>query len=139
MSFLLDTNVISEPEQKQPNENVLRWIAEQDSTRFFLSVVTVGELKKGIERLSSGEKKAHLHNWLEELRGKLSNRIVPLTEKTFLIWAKTNADLEVRGLVRSAFDSLIEATAIEHDLILVTRNVKNFQGTSMTIINPWES
>ena len=138
MSFLLDANVISEPEQKQPNENVLRWIAGQDSTRFFLSVVTVGELKKGIERLPSSGKKAHLHNWLEELRGKLSNRIVPLTEKTFLIWAKTNADLEVRGLVRSAFDSLLEATAIEHDLILVTRNVKNFQGTYMTIINPWE-
>jgi toxin FitB len=138
MSFLLDTNVISEPQQKRPNENVLRWIADQDQTAFFLSVISIGELRKGVERLRSGPKKARLHNWIEELRGKLSNRILPLTEKTLLIWAKVNADLENRGLVRSAFDSLLEATALEHDLILVTRNVRNFRETSITILNPWE-
>ena len=138
MSFLLDTNVISEPEQKRPDKNVLRWIADNEQTRFFLSVVTVGELKKGVERLPSGQKKARLHNWVEELRAKLANRILPLTEKTLLIWAKVNADYENRGLARSAFDSLLEATALEHDLILVTRNVRKFKGSAITILNPWE-
>jgi predicted nucleic acid-binding protein len=138
MSFLLDTNVISEPQQVRPDESVLKWIAKNDQTRFFLSAVTVGELRKGVERLPSSHKKARLHNWVEELRGKLSSRILPLTEKTFLIWAKVNAEFENRGLARSAFDSLLEATAIEHDLILVTRNVRNFRETSVMILNPWE-
>ena len=138
MSFLLDTNVISEPQQKQPDENVLRWIDENDYTRFFLSVITIGELKKGVERLPSGQKKARLHNWVEELRVKLSYRILPLTEQTLLTWAKVNADYENRGLSRSAFDSLLEATAIENDLILVTRNVRNFKNTQVTILNPWK-
>lgn len=138
MKFLLDTNVISEPKQKQPNEKVLEWLDAQDESKVYLSVLTVGEIRKGIARLESGRKKAELESWLEQLRTRFSHRILPLTEKTFLAWGKMCGEFENKGIVRSALDSLLEATALEHDLILSTRNVKNFQNSQVTILNPWE-
>ena len=138
MSFLLDTNVISEPKQKQPNERVLEWLDEQDESKFYLSVLTIGEIKKGIARLESSRKKVRLENWLEQLRIRFSPRILPLSEKTFLVWGKMCGELERKGVLRPGFDSLLEATALEHDLIFVTRNIKNFFDSQITIINPWE-
>ena len=138
MKFLLDTNIISEPKQKKPNEKVLEWLDAQDESKLFLSVLTVGEIRKGAARLESGRKKAGLENWLEHLRIRFSRRILPMSEKTFLVWGKMCGEFENKGSVRSALDSLLEATALEHDLILVTRNVKNFQNSPVTILNPWE-
>ena len=138
MSFLLDTNVISEPKQKQPSEKVLEWLDAQDEAKLYLSVLTIGEIKKGISRLESSRKKAALEKWLEELRIRFSRRILPLSEKTFLVWGKMCGGLERKGVLRPAFDSLLEATALEHDLIFVTRNVKNFFDSPVTILNPWE-
>ncbi len=138
MKYLLDTNIIFEPKQKKPNEKVLEWLDAQDESKVYLSVLTVGEIRKGIARLGSGRKKAELENWLEQLRIRFSHRILPLTEKTFLCWGKMCGEFENKGIVRSALDSLIEATALEHDLILSTRNVRNFQNSQVTILNPWE-
>ena len=138
MSLLLYTCVISEPKQKHPSEKVLSWLAEQDESRLYLCALTVGEIKKGAARLESGAKKARLQNWLEELRNRFSGRILPITEQTFLVWGKMYGEFESSGIVRPAFDSLLEATAIEHDLIFVTRNVRNFHRSSVTILNPWE-
>ncbi len=138
MSFLLDTNIISEPKQKQPKERVLEWLDSQDESKLYLSVLTIGEIKKGIARLDSSRKKATLEKWLEALRLRFSRRILPLSEKTFLVWGKMCGEFERKGILRPAFDSLLEATALEHDLIFVTRNVKNFSGSPVTILNPWE-
>lgn len=138
MNFLLDTYTISEPKQKLPNERVLEWIDAQDESKLFLSVLTIGEIRKGIVRLDSGKKKAELENWLEKLRVRFSRRVLPITEKTFLVWGKMYGEFERNGIVHSAFDSLLEATALEHDMIFVTRNVKNFQNSQVTILNPWE-
>lgn len=138
MSFLLYTNVISEPKQKQPNSKVLEWLGAQDESKLYLSVLTIGEIRKGIARLESGKKKAELEKWLEELRNRFSQRILFLSEKTFLVWGKMYGEFERNGIVRPAFDSLLEASALEHDMILVTRNVKNFQNSSVTNLNPWE-
>ena len=138
MKFLLDTNIISEPKQKKPNKEVLEWLDAQDESKLFLSVLTVGEIRKGIARLESGRKKAELENWLEQLRIRFSRRILAMSEKTFLVWGKMCGEFESKGIVRSALDSLLEATALEHDLILVTRNIKNFQHSQVTILNPWE-
>lgn len=137
MRFLLDTNIISEPKQKQPNEKVIEWLDAQDESKFHLSVLTVGEIRKGISRLESGKKKAELEQWLGKLRNRFSRRIFSLTEKTFLVWGRMSGDFESKGITRPAFDSLLEATALEHDLILVTRNVKNFQDSQVRILNPW--
>jgi len=139
MSFLLDTCTISEPKQKQPNEKVLQWLDSQDESKLYLSVLTVGEIRKGITRLESSKKKAELEKWLEKLRTRFSRRILALSERTFLVWGKMYGEFEKKGIVRPAFDSLLEATALEHDLIFVTRNVKNFQHSSVTILNPWEN
>ena len=138
MNFLLDTNVISEPKQKKPNKKVLQWLGEQDESKIYLSVLTIGEIRKGIARLDSGKKKAELEKWLEKLRNRFARRILPLSERTFLVWGKMCGEFENKGIVRSALDSLLEATALEQDLILVTRNVKNFQNSQVTILNPWE-
>ncbi|CAN5673988.1 type II toxin-antitoxin system VapC family toxin [soil metagenome] len=138
MNFLLDTNVISEPKQKKPNKQVLEWLDAQNESKIYLSVLSVGEIRKGITRLESGKKKAELEKWLEKLRNRFARRLLPLSEKTFLVWGKMCGEFENKGIVRSALDSLLEATALEHDLILVTRNVKNFQNSQVTILNPWE-
>lgn len=137
MNFLLDTNIISEPKQKRPSKRVLEWLDAQDESKLYLSVLTLGEIKKGIARLESGKKKAALEKWLEQLRARFSRRILPITEKTFFVWGKMYGEFERKGIVRPAFDSLLEATALEHDMIFVTRNVKNFHDSQVTILNPW--
>ena len=131
MNFLLDTCTISEPKQKLPNEKVLEWIDAQDESKLFLSVLTIGEIRKGITRLESGKKKSELESWLEKLRARFSRRILPITEKTFLVWGKMYGEFERQGIMRPAFDSLLEATALENDLVFVTRNVKNFQNSNL--------
>ncbi len=138
MNFLLDTSIISEPKQKRPSEKVLEWLDAQDESKLYLSVLTIGEIKKGIARLESSRKKAELEKWLEQLRLRFSRRILPLSEKSFLVWGKMYGEFERKGIVRPAFDSLLEATALEHDMIFVTRNVKNFHDSQVTILNPWE-
>ncbi len=138
MNFLLDTCTISEPKQKRPNKKVLEWLDAQDESKLYLSVLTIGEIRKGITRLESSRKKAELEKWLEKLRNRFSRRILTLSERTFLVWGKMYGEYEKKGVVRPAFDSLLEATALEHDLIFVTRNVKNFQNSQVTILNPWE-
>jgi len=138
MSYLFDTNVISEPRRKIPNASVLGWLAGIDFADVYLSALTIGEIKKGASKLPSGKQKVVLENWLDRLRGEFADRILPVTEGTFLVWGKMIAAFEKKGIVRPALDSLLEATALEHDLILVTRNVRNFQGSAVTILNPWE-
>ena len=138
MKYLLDTNVISELRRPRPDENVVRWFADQEISRVYLSAVTVGEINRGIERLSTGKSKAHLQTWLEELRLKFAGRIFPVTDQTFSLWGKMYAEAERKGHTKPILDLLLEATAVEHDLILVTRNVRNFQHSSVTILNPWE-
>ncbi len=139
MSYLLDTNVVSETERKLPESKVVEWLGNVDSRNVYLSALTIGEIKKGVSKLASGKRKVHIQNWLEDVLQHFGGRILPITELTFLVWGKMMADLEQRGIVRPALDSLLEATALEHDLILVTRNVKNFQHSSVTILNPWEN
>lgn len=138
MSYLLDTNVVSESEQKRPEAKVLAWIGEQAPTSLYLSALTIGEIRKGVERLPSGPKRAHIKNWIVDVRARFAGRILPLTEDTFSIWGNMYANLQKRGIVRPTLDSFLEVTALEHDLILVTRNVRNFRESSVTILNPWE-
>ena len=120
MSYLLDTNVVSESEQKRPEAKVLTWIGEQAPSSLYLSALTIGEIRKGMERLPSGPKRAHIKNWIVDVRVRFAGRILPLTEDTFSIWGNMYANLQKRGIVRPTLDSFLEVTALEHDLILVT-------------------
>ena len=138
MSYLLDTNVISEPKRKRPDQKVIQWLGSLDDADIYLSALTVGEMKKGAVKLPSGRNRVLVQNYLEKVRNRFAGRILPITERTFLVWGKMMAEFEQRGIVRPALDSMLEATALEHDLILVTRNVRDFQHSSVTILNPWE-
>jgi predicted nucleic acid-binding protein len=139
MPYLLDTCTISELTSAKPSENVVRWFASQEERRLFLSVVTLGELEKGIFGLPKGKKRTKLEVWFfDNVVPQFQNRVYGIGQRTMTTWAKTSIELKAKGIVRPSFDSLLEATALEHDLILVTRNVKNFQGSSVTILNPWE-
>ena len=138
MSYLLDTNVISEPSRKRPDEKVIQWLAGVEDSETYLSALTIGEMKKGAVKLSSGRNSALVQRYVEKVRNRFAGRILPITEDTFLVWGRMVAEFEKKGVVRPILDSLLEAAALEHDLVLVTRNVRNFVGSSATILNPWE-
>jgi len=141
MSFLLDTCVISEYTRRNPDLKVIRWIDELDEADLFLSAITVGEIKKGIERLPvDSSRKQALTIWLENgLLKRFSGRIYPITVEIMLRWGVVYARLEGSGKLVSTLDSLIAATAISHHAILITRNEDHFRPTGVETINPWKS
>lgn len=139
MSYLLDTCTISEMVSVNPNAEVLKWFESQSEKSLYLSIITIGEIEKGIYQLVPSKKKLRLETWLfDELVPSFQNRLLGIDRKLMTTWAKMNAELKIKGIDRQSFDSLIEAAALHHQMILVTRNVKNFQDSAVTILNPWE-
>jgi len=139
VAYLLDTCTISEMVAVKPNPNVLNWFESQSEKTLFLSIITIGEIEKGIYQLPASKKRTLLETWLfDELMPSFHGRILEINRKLMTTWAKMIADLKIKGVIRPSFDSLIEAAALHHQLILVTRNVKNFQNSQVTILNPWE-
>lgn len=139
MAYLLDTCTISEMISVRPRINVLDWFQAQDEGDLYLSIITIGEIEKGIYQLPASKKRVKLEAWFfDKLVPNFRGRIINIDRKLITTWAKMIAGLKAQGILRPSFDSLLEATALEHDLILVTRNVKNFKGSSVTILNPWE-
>ena len=139
MKYLLDTCVVSELVAKQPNPRVLEWIDSIDADGVYISVITVGEITKGIEKLPNSKRKQELIDWLEnELLIRFQDNLIELDVKILIRWGKLNARLEISGRRSPAIDSLIAATALEHELILVTRNESDFAETGVEILNPWE-
>ena len=139
MKYLLDTCVVSELVAKQPNPRVLKWIDTVDADGVYISVITVGEITKGIEKLPNSKRRQELSDWLEnELLIRFQDNLIELDVNILIQWGKLNARLEIGGQRAPAIDSLIAATALEHELILVTRNETDFAGTGVEILNPWE-
>ncbi len=139
MNYLLNTCVISETVAKQPNPNVAQWLTNQDPHNVYLSVITIGEIRKGIERLPNSKRRADLEQWFQTvLLRRFSNHILPIDIDVMLIWGQLTGNLELRGKKMSAMDSLIAATALYGNLSLVTRNEDDFKDAGITIINPWK-
>ncbi len=139
MNYILDTNVISELVAARPNPKVVDWIQTIDPVHVFLSVIAIGELKKGIEKLPEADRKATLEGWLQEdLLEQFENQILNIDHQTMLIWGKLVAQLETIGRPISAIDSLLAATALQWSCTLVTRNTSHFQWTGIALLNPWE-
>ena len=136
--FLLDTNVPSELTRSQPHPGVARWLAASVGPHF-LSVVTLGELRKGISLLSPLDgRRARLERWFHaELLALCSGGVLPLTWAIAERWGQLEAERQLRGRPLSSTDGQIAATALEHGLTLVTRNVSDFEGLGLTIFNPW--
>ena len=138
MSFLVDTNVVSEWVKPSPNPGVASWLAEVSEDQVFLSVVTLTELRYGIERLPSGRRQKRLSAWLEnDLPMRFEGRIIPIDEVIADACGKLVARSEAAGRQIDAMDAYIAATAEVHQLVLVTRNTSHFQILVTTLLNPW--
>jgi predicted nucleic acid-binding protein len=139
MSFLLDTNVVSEWVKPRPEPRVIRWLEEVDEDRVFLSVVTLGELRYGVERLPAGGRRQRLDAWLrQELPLRFEGRLLSVDALIADAWGSIIARRERAGRGISAMDALIAATAEAHELTLVTRDAADFQSAVTTLLNPWK-
>jgi predicted nucleic acid-binding protein len=135
--FLLDTNVPSELTRPQPDPRVAQWLEDTDDELMYLSVITIGEVCKGFT--VHPEERASLRQWLEDdLRPWYAGRILPISEAIGERWGVLDGECQLKGLTLSAPDGLIAATALEQDLTVVTRNVKDFTGLGVAVLNLWE-
>lgn len=134
MSYLVDTNVLSELRRKQPQPEVVAWFTQRPRQTLYLSVLTLGEIRKGIERLEAARQQPLL-DWLEvKLPNYFLGRLLAIDAHTADRWGRL---LGSAGRPLPAVDSLLAATALQHDLTLVTRNTADFAGTGVRLINPW--
>lgn len=138
MTFLLDTNVLSEWTKPRPNPGVVAWLAEVDEDRVFISVITLAELRHGIERMAAGSRRKRLDAWLrDELPLRFEARVLPVDGPVADAWGKVVARAETAGRPIHAMDAFIAATAEVHGLTLVTRNASDFEVSLKAIVNPW--
>jgi predicted nucleic acid-binding protein len=139
MRFLLDTCVVSELVARRPDPGVVRWVDNVIEENLYLSAITIGEIKKGIEKLGVSNRQSTLAEWLEEeLLVRFHGKILPIDTAVMLVWGRLVADLERQGKRMPAIDSLLAATALQGGLGLVTRNQDDFAHCGVTVINPWE-
>lgn len=139
MSYLLDTCVISEFVKKKPEPKVIRWLKNCREDKLYLSVLTLGEIQKGISLLSDAKKKMPLTTWLhEELPIRFEGRIIGINEDVALQWGQILGKSQVKGIIIPAIDGLIAASALVHHLTVVTRNKKDIEKSGVSIFDPWE-
>ena len=135
----LDTNVLSEFSRSQgPDERVDLWLRRTPEESVFASVLTFAEVRRGIELLPTGKRRAELERWQSDLEGSFANRLLPVTKAIGDRWAITSAKTQRGGVSLAIIDGLIAATASVHELTLVTRNVKDFAALGVAIVNPWQ-
>jgi toxin FitB len=138
VNFLLDTNVVSEWTRPQPDATVVSWLAGVDEDRVFLSVVTLAELRYGIERLALGRRRTRLEEWLTgELPLRFEGRVLPIDHAIADGWGKVAARSEAQGKPMDSIDAFLAATAEVHGLMLVTRNSADFEPVLKDLFNPW--
>ena len=138
--FLLDTNVVSELVAATPAPQVLRWMVAQVPARLFLSVITLGEITKGVARLDAGRRRDRLARWLaEDLPAQFEGRLLPFDQAMAIRWGEMMAEAANRGRPRPAVDLQIAATAGHLGLGLVTRNITDFEDLGLELVNPWET
>ena len=135
--FLLDTNVISELVSTKPDQRVVDWMDAATEDRLFLSVMTLGEIRQGVASLPQSQKRTRLEMWLEvDLRLRFAGRILTIDEAVADRWGWIM--VQDKGRTPAVVDSIIAATALRHDLRMVTRNISDFSVPGLTLINPWE-
>jgi toxin FitB len=140
VNFLLDTNLVSEWIKLRPDPGIVGWLADADEDRVFISVVTLAELRHGIERLATGARRKRLNEWMEdELIFRFEQRILPIDVATAEAWGRIVAHREGLGRPIGTMDAFIAATAQVHKLTLATRNQTDFELSVDAIINPWST
>jgi predicted nucleic acid-binding protein len=136
VSWLVDTNVLSEPTQKHPEAKVVAWL-RQHSGEYYVSTVTVGELTYGIRRLPAGSKRRNLEAWLELTLDRLEGRVLAFNHRIACEWGALMAELEARGQKMPTADGQIAATARRHGLTVVTDNTGDFKQSGVRLLNPF--
>jgi predicted nucleic acid-binding protein len=138
VTFLLDTNVVSEWVKPRPNPGLMSWLVAVDEDRVFLSVVTLAEIRFGIDRMPDGRRRRRLDDWLRiELPSRFESRVLPINEPIANEWGKVVARRAAAGRQIGAMDAFVAATANIHELTLVTRNIDDFRLSLNALINPW--
>ncbi len=138
MKYLLDTCVISEIIRPQPNENVISWMQSKNENDLCLSVLTFGEIEKGIEKAPDATRKARLKLWVEDdLKKRFEGRIIPIDLKVLVKWGEIQGIAELLGKPMSSIDGLIAVSGVVHNCIVVTRNISDMQHSSAELLNPW--
>ena len=137
--YLLDTNVPSEYSRPRPDIRVLAWLRSQSASSLYLSAVTIGEIRRGLDLLPLGQKKLDLETWYRTtLPLWFGERVLPVSRTIAERWGALDAQCQRKGKSLNTADGMIAATALEHDLTVVTRNIRDFAGTAVPIFNPWE-
>ena len=138
--FLLDTNCISEVVSMKPDPRVLAWLDATDERTLYLSVLTLGEIRKGIMTLAEGKRRAQLDLWLEiDLRNRFARRILPVDDAVADRWGILTGTMKRQDKPMPAVDAMLAATAIHHKLTVVSRNVADFKNAEVSLFNPWET
>ncbi|MFZ2956909.1 MAG: type II toxin-antitoxin system VapC family toxin [Candidatus Ozemobacteraceae bacterium] len=138
MKYLIDTCVVSELVKPHPNKMLLNWMNITPSDRLFLSVITIGEIRKGLTKIPNSKRKDSLTEWLNTLIEDYQDRILPIDLTVAENWGEMLGLAEKMGMPMSSMDSLIAAVARANNLVLVTRNESDFKASNIPIINPWK-
>ena len=137
--FLLDTNCVSELVRIKPEARVVDWMEAADETLLYLSVLTLGEIRKGITGIAEGKRRARLETWLQvELQARFSGRILPVDWPIADRWGLLAAQVKSKGLNLPIVDGLLAATALHYGLTVVSRNINDFRNAHVSVLNPWE-
>lgn len=138
MKYLLDTCVVSEIIKPQPSENVISWLQNQIENDLYLSVLTFGEIEKGIEKLPKGIKKNHLKLWVEgDLKKRFNGRIIPIDIRIATRWGEIQGQAELSGKPMPSIDGLIAVSGLVNNCTVVTRNISDMEQSSAVLLNPW--
>jgi toxin FitB len=137
LSFLLDTNAVSEPQKATPDRAYTRWLIEQRAEDLHISVLSLGELKRGVAMLQLGARRASIEAWLSEALVLFGSRMLPIDAPVATAWADVSLNHRRQGLTVGAVDELIAATALAHDLTVVTRNRRYFLASGCRLLSPW--
>jgi toxin FitB len=140
VTYVLDTNVISEVVRPRPDANVINWLDETDEDRLYLSVVALAELRRGVELMPPGRRRNALTVWLtEDLPARFDGRVLPVDRTVADAWGTVMARARRAGVGLSSMDGFFAATADVHGFTLVTRNVSDFRALGISLLNPWQS
>jgi predicted nucleic acid-binding protein len=138
MRYLLDTSVISELVKSKPQRSVLDWAEACDEHSLFLSILTLGELQEGVTKLAQSKRKEFLQSWISnDLIQRFRSRILSVDEEVAVVWGRIQGEAERRGRPMPAVDSLIAATAVAHQMTVVTRNSSDIEESGVSVFNPW--
>jgi predicted nucleic acid-binding protein len=138
--YLLDTNCVSELVRPNPEPRVIEWVDSTDEAMLYLSVLTLGEIRKGLAALPQGKRRTRLETWLDvDLQTRFEGRIVPIDSGVADLWGSMAAQAMQRGKALPVIDGLLAATALRHNLTVVSRNARDFEQSPVRVLNPWQA